>query len=75
VAETFSGREKAARLTLVDGAPGALWRARRKPQVVFDFIIGDGRIVGRTGNPCWPRCFCSCCDDGLLAVSPTRRWP
>jgi RNA polymerase sigma factor (sigma-70 family) len=46
VAETFSGRARAARLALVDGAAGAVWSAGGKPRVVFSFMINDGRIAG-----------------------------
>jgi RNA polymerase sigma-70 factor, ECF subfamily len=45
VAETFSGRARAAQPALVDGAPGLVWMAGGRPRVVFDFTITDGRIV------------------------------
>jgi RNA polymerase sigma-70 factor (ECF subfamily) len=45
VAGTFSGRAKAARLALVDGAAGAVWMHGDEPQVVFRFTFGDGRIT------------------------------
>jgi RNA polymerase sigma factor (sigma-70 family) len=53
VAETFSGRAQAARLTLVDGLAGAVWSLRGEPQVVFNFTITDGRItaIELLGNP------------------------
>ena len=46
VATTFSGRARAARLGLVDGAPGLLWAPGGQPRVVFTFQILDGRIAG-----------------------------
>jgi RNA polymerase sigma-70 factor (ECF subfamily) len=45
VAETFSGRAKAAKLALVDGLAGAVWGRRGEPQVVFAFTITEGRIT------------------------------
>lgn len=45
VAETFSGRARAARAAFVDGVPGLVWAAGGRPRVVFDFTITDGRIV------------------------------
>lgn len=45
VAETFSGRARAARPVLVDGAPGLVWASGGRPRVVFGFTITDGRIV------------------------------
>jgi RNA polymerase sigma-70 factor (ECF subfamily) len=45
VAETFSGRARAARLALVDGAPGLAWLRERRPLMVFDFVVQRGRIV------------------------------
>ncbi len=44
VAETFSGRAKAARTALIDGAPGAVWAMGRTPRVVFEFTITGGKI-------------------------------
>jgi RNA polymerase sigma-70 factor (ECF subfamily) len=46
VAETFSGRARAAQPAVIDGAPGLVWMAGRQPRVVFEFTISDGRIVG-----------------------------
>ena len=46
VAETFSGRAKAAKLALIDGAAGAVWSQGGKPRVVFTFTIAHGKIVG-----------------------------
>jgi RNA polymerase sigma-70 factor (ECF subfamily) len=45
VAGTFSGRARAARPALVDGAPGAVWAVGGQPRVVFGFTITDDRIV------------------------------
>jgi RNA polymerase sigma-70 factor (ECF subfamily) len=45
VAETFSGRAQAARLALVDGAPGAVWTVDGRPRVVFLFTVANGKIV------------------------------
>jgi RNA polymerase sigma factor (sigma-70 family) len=45
VAGTFSGRARAARPALVDGAPGAVWAPGGRPRVVFGFTVADGRIV------------------------------
>ncbi|GAA1647477.1 sigma-70 family RNA polymerase sigma factor [Kribbella alba] len=45
VAETFSGRAKAAKLALVDGLAGLVWAHRGEPQVVFAFTVTDGRIT------------------------------
>jgi RNA polymerase sigma-70 factor (ECF subfamily) len=45
VAETFSGRARAARLALVDGAAGVVWSQGGQPRAVFDFMVADGRIV------------------------------
>jgi RNA polymerase sigma factor (sigma-70 family) len=46
VAQTFAGRARGARLTLVDGLAGAVWSVGGKPQVVFDFTVRGGRVVG-----------------------------
>jgi RNA polymerase sigma factor (sigma-70 family) len=45
VAETFSGRARAARPALIDGEVGLVWAQHGEPRVVFDFTIEDGRIV------------------------------
>jgi RNA polymerase sigma-70 factor (ECF subfamily) len=46
VAETFCGRARGARLTLIDGEPGALWSTHGTPRVAFAFAIDDdGRIT------------------------------
>jgi RNA polymerase sigma-70 factor (ECF subfamily) len=44
VAETFSGRARAAQLALIDGAPGLVWSAGGNPRVAFLFTIAGGRI-------------------------------
>jgi len=45
VAETFSGRARAAQPALVNGAAGLVWATRGRPQVVFGFTIRSGKIV------------------------------
>ena len=46
VAETFSGRARAAVGALLDGEPGAVFRMHRVPKVAFSFTIGaDGLIT------------------------------
>ncbi len=45
VAESFSGRARAARPALVDGIPGLVWGPLDRPQVVFGFTIANGKIV------------------------------
>lgn len=45
VAETFAGRARAARATLVDGVAGLVWSRGGVPQVVFDFTVVEGRVV------------------------------
>lgn len=46
VAETFSGRGKAAKLALVDGIAGAVWSVGGQPRVVFAFTVIDGLVAG-----------------------------
>jgi RNA polymerase sigma-70 factor (ECF subfamily) len=46
VAATFSGRARAARLALINGAPGLVWSQGGQPRVVFEFTIRDGKVVG-----------------------------
>ena len=46
VAETFSGRARAARAALIDGAPGAVWVQGGVPRIAFTFTISEGKIVG-----------------------------
>jgi RNA polymerase sigma-70 factor (ECF subfamily) len=45
VAETFSGRARAARPALTDGEAGAVWAVDDKPRVVFEFMVKDGKII------------------------------
>jgi hypothetical protein len=45
VAETFSGRARAAEPALVNGAPGLVWAPGGRPRVVFEFTIASGKIV------------------------------
>jgi len=46
VAETFSGRARAAQPALVDGGVGAVWARGGQPRIVFRFTIRLGKIVG-----------------------------
>jgi RNA polymerase sigma-70 factor (ECF subfamily) len=45
VAGTFSGRARAVRPALVNGACGAVWLQRGQPRMVFGFTISGGKIV------------------------------
>src|SRR5437763_4723 len=45
VAGIFSGRAKALRAALIDGAPGAVWTYRGEPRVVFAFTFTGGTIT------------------------------
>jgi len=45
VAETFSGRARAARPALVNGGTGLVWSPGGEPRVVFAFTISNGTIV------------------------------
>jgi RNA polymerase sigma-70 factor, ECF subfamily len=45
VAETFSGRARAARPALVDGAAGLVWASGGRLRVVFKFTVTDGKVV------------------------------
>ena len=45
VAETFSGRARAAKPALVDGAVGLVWAQGGRPRVVFGVTISGGKIV------------------------------
>jgi RNA polymerase sigma factor (sigma-70 family) len=45
VAQTFSGRARAAHLALIDGQPGAVWAPGGKPRVVFRFSFDDDKIT------------------------------
>jgi RNA polymerase sigma-70 factor, ECF subfamily len=44
VADTFSGRARAARLASIDGVPGAVWSVGGVPRVVFAFTVDGGTI-------------------------------
>ena len=46
VAATFSGRARAARFALVEGAPGAVWAPGGVPRFAFRFQVDRGKIVG-----------------------------
>jgi RNA polymerase sigma-70 factor (ECF subfamily) len=48
VANSFSGKARAARPALIDGAVGAVWAPGGKPRVVLDMTISDGKIVAIT---------------------------
>ena len=45
VADTCSGRARAARPALVEGTPGLVWMQHGRPQMVFDFTIANGKVV------------------------------
>jgi RNA polymerase sigma factor (sigma-70 family) len=45
VAGTFSGRARAARPALVNGAAGAVWIQHGQPRMVFGFTISGGKIA------------------------------
>jgi hypothetical protein len=45
VAETFSGRARAAQPALVNGGVGLVWAPGGRPRVVFGFTITGGKIV------------------------------
>jgi hypothetical protein len=45
VAESLSGKARAALLTLIDGAPGAVWSLRGVPQVAFVFTVDDDGLI------------------------------
>jgi RNA polymerase sigma-70 factor (ECF subfamily) len=45
VAETLSGRARAAERAIVDGVPGLVWAPGGRPKVVFEFIIEHDKIV------------------------------
>src|SRR3989454_11213760 len=45
VAETFSGRARAAQPALVNGLPGLVWAPGVRPRMMFGFTIAGGRIV------------------------------
>jgi Sigma-70, region 4 len=45
VADTFSGRARAAQPALVNGAVGLVWAPGGRPRVAFNFTIRRGKIV------------------------------
>ena len=45
VAETFSGRARAAQLALINGEPGLVWARRGEPQVAFGFTVAENKII------------------------------
>lgn len=45
VADTFSGRARAAQPAIVNGAVGLVWATGGRPRVVFGFTITRGKIV------------------------------
>jgi hypothetical protein len=45
VADTFSGRARAAQLALVEGTAGAVWAPDGQPRVAFIFTIVQGKIA------------------------------
>jgi RNA polymerase sigma factor (sigma-70 family) len=45
VAQTFSGRARAAQLAMIDGQPGAVWAPGGKARVVFRFSFDDDKIT------------------------------
>ena len=53
VAETFSGRARAARFALIDGEPGAVWSMGGQPRVVFAMTVVEDRIttIELVGDP------------------------
>src|SRR5215212_4288010 len=56
VAGTFSGRARAARFALVDGAPGAVWAPGGRPRVVFGFKVArQDRRDRHTRRPRTPK--------------------
>ena len=44
VADTFSGRARAAQLALINGAPGAVFAPGGQPRAAFRFAVANGRI-------------------------------
>jgi RNA polymerase sigma-70 factor (ECF subfamily) len=45
VAETFSGRARAAQLALINGQPGLVWASGGQPRVVFGFTVAENKIT------------------------------
>ncbi|WP_407562696.1 sigma factor [Streptomyces sp. 184] len=46
VADVFTGRLRAARPALVDGAPGLVWIHQGRPRIAFALAVANGTIVG-----------------------------
>jgi RNA polymerase sigma-70 factor (ECF subfamily) len=46
VAQVFAPGAKIARLTLIDGLPGAVVSIGGRPTVAFDFLVRAGRVIG-----------------------------
>ena len=46
VADTFAGRARAARLSLIDGQAGLVWFMSGQPKVAFAFTMTDGLVSG-----------------------------
>jgi len=46
IAQTFSGRARAALPALIDGTPGAVWMHENTPRVAFRFTFAHDRITG-----------------------------
>jgi RNA polymerase sigma-70 factor, ECF subfamily len=53
VANTFSGRARAAQAGVINGAAGLVWAPGGRPRVVFQFTITGGKIVeiDQTADP------------------------
>ncbi len=45
VAQTFSGRARAAQPALVNGAVGLVWASGGRPRVAFDLTVARGKIL------------------------------
>ncbi len=45
VAQRFAGQAQAARVALIDGAPGMVWGSATAPRVVFAFTIEGGKVT------------------------------
>ena len=46
VAQRFAGQAQAARVALIDGAPGMVWGSAATPLVVFAFTVQGGHVTG-----------------------------
>jgi RNA polymerase sigma factor (sigma-70 family) len=45
VAQTFTGRARAARVAYIDGAAGLAWSTGGRPRMVFEFTVVHGKVV------------------------------